>query len=616
MRKPGAQGHQAGGAIARMMQRAAMAYARGEWAEAERCCRQIMATRSNFFDALNLMGVIAAQTRRLAEAASLLGRAAGANPGDATVHNNYANVLRELKRLDEALAGYDRALKLRPGYAEAWHNRGNTLWQLRRYDEALESYDRALQFKPDYAEACNNRGNLLRELKRFEEALQSYDRALQLKPDFAEAHNDRGNVLWELRRFEDALHSCDRALHFKPDYADAHNNRGNALRGLHRLEDALHSYDLALALRPDSAEIHNNRGNTLRELGRFDDALGSYDRALTLRPDYAETHNNRGVTLHETGRHQDALDSYERALALRADYAEAFNNRGNTLRELKRFEEALGSFRKALECDPGLVRVYQPLGELLNRMGRGEEATAVYLGWLEADPTSPVAQHMYAAASGRNVPERCDSRYVTALFDDFARSFDATLERLDYAVPQALGAMLASRAPIGQGGLDVLDAGCGTGLCGPPLRSMARFLTGLDLSPGMLAKARVRHVYDELVQAELVEFMESRPQRFDVVNCADTLIYIGALERVMAAAHRCLRPTGVFAFTVEALPEAVPDGFRLTMTGRYAHSGRYVRQVMASAGFMEAECRTIDLRKEAGAGVRGYLFLGAMATAQ
>jgi predicted TPR repeat methyltransferase len=613
MTKRGTHGDQAGAAISQLMQRAAMAYGRGEWAEAERCCRQIIAKRSNFFHALNLLGIIAAQTRRPDEAASLLGRAVAANPGDATAHNNYGNVLRELKRFEDALASYDRALKLTPDYAEAHNNQGNTLREIKRFEDAVASYDRALEFKPDYTQAHNNRGNTLWELKRFEEALASYDQALKLTPEHAEAHNDRGNTLWELRRFEEALDSCDRALTLRPDYTEAHNNRGNALRGLKRFEDALKSYDRALTLRPDLAEVHNNRGNTLRELRRFEDALASYDQALALRPDHAETYNNRGVTLQEIKRLKDALESYDLALSLRPGYAEAWNNRGNTLVELRRFEDALASFRKALDCDPGLLQVNQQLGELLNKLGRTDEATAVYRTWLEADPSNPIARHMYAAASGKNVSDRCDARYVTALFDDFARSFDATLERLDYAAPKLLSEALAARVPFGQGNLDVLDAGCGTGLCGPLLRSTALFLAGVDLSSEMLAKARARNVYDELAQAELSEYMESRPQRFDIVNCADTFIYIGALEQVIAAVHRCLRREGVFAFTVESLPEGIPDPFKLTTTGRYAHSDSYVSEVMASAGFSQTEWRTIDLRKEAGTSVRGYLFIGAVA---
>ena len=48
--------------------------------------------------------------------------------------------------------------------------------------------------------------------------------------------------------------------------------------------------------------------------------------------------------------------------------------------------------------------------------------------------------------------------------------------------------------------LDVLDAGCGTGLCGPLLAPYARRLIGVDLSEGMLALAKEKHVYDALIK--------------------------------------------------------------------------------------------------------------------
>ena len=44
------------------------------------------------------------------------------------------------------------------------------------------------------------------------------------------------------------------------------------------------------------------------------------------------------------------------------------------------------------------------------------------------------------------------------------------------------------------GSWDVLDAGCGTGLCGPGLRGRAGRLVGVDLSPEMLKRAAGRGV--------------------------------------------------------------------------------------------------------------------------
>src|SRR5215472_17230424 len=189
----------------------------GKLADAERIYREILQRQPNHFDALHLLGVIAAQTRRTELAVELIGKAIGINAKVADAHSNRGNALRDLKRFEEALASYDRALAFKPDYAEAYSNRGNALWDLKRFEEALASYDRALAFKPDYAEAYSNRGNALRDLKRFEEALASYDRALALKPDYADAYSNRGVTLRDLKRFEEALASYDRALALKPD---------------------------------------------------------------------------------------------------------------------------------------------------------------------------------------------------------------------------------------------------------------------------------------------------------------------------------------------------------------------------------------------------------------
>ena len=315
-----AHSDQAAVAMSQAVQQAAAAYTRGEWAEAERLCRRILAAPGDYFGALNLLGIIAAQTRRTEEAADLLGRAVAADPGNPSARYNYGNVLMDLKRFADALDSYERALQIEPGSAAVYNNRGVTLQKLKRFPDALDSYARALQIKPDYADAYFNRGNTLQELSRFEDALDSYERALKFDPGLAEAYNNRGNTLQELKRFADALDSYARALQIKPEYADAYFNRGNTLQRLSRFEDALDSYARALQIKPEYADAYFNRGNTLQELSRFEAALDSYERSLQIKPDYADAYCGRGITLQKLNRFKDALDSYERALRIEPDY--------------------------------------------------------------------------------------------------------------------------------------------------------------------------------------------------------------------------------------------------------------------------------------------------------
>lgn len=238
------------------IQKAGEAYRRGDWAGAETICRRVLRAKTDHFDALTLLGIVAAQTGRAAQAAALFSRAVRANPREASAHSNLGNALRELGQFDEALSSYDRAIPCQPDDAEVHYNRGLALQELQRWNAALESYDRAVSFNPDYAEAYCNRGLVLQELGRFDEALDSYDCAIKIRPDLAEAHSNRGITLRDLGRLDEALQSYDRAIQLKPDYAEPHCNRGNALKSLNRLREALACYELAIQIRPDYAEAH------------------------------------------------------------------------------------------------------------------------------------------------------------------------------------------------------------------------------------------------------------------------------------------------------------------------------------------------------------------------
>ena len=286
------QAGQPAASVQQTVQRALVAYQRGEYAEAERLCRTAIDAKPGYFDALYLLGIIAGQNGRAHEASELLGSALSANPNSADAHYNRGVALGELKRPEEALASYERAIALRGDYADAHYNRGAVLAELHRFEEALASYEHAVALKPDYAKAHSNRGVALSRLQRHAEALASYDRAIALNAGGANPHNYRGVTLAALGRPAEALQSYDRAIALRPEYAEAWNNRGLLLSDLERHADALRDFDRAIALDPAYAEARYNRGNTLRDLHRHAEAVDSFERAIALKPDYAAAHWN------------------------------------------------------------------------------------------------------------------------------------------------------------------------------------------------------------------------------------------------------------------------------------------------------------------------------------
>jgi predicted TPR repeat methyltransferase len=158
---------------------------------------------------------------------------------------------------------------------------------------------------------------------------------------------------------------------------------------------------------------------------------------------------------------------------------------------------------------------------------------------------------MLAACTGRDVPERASNAFVEATFDSFASSFESKLERLSYRAPALVAAMLGESGGEPSHRLDVLDAGCGTGLCGALVKPFARRLVGVDLSQGMLAHAKDKNVYDALMKPALTEYLRDNSEAFDLIVSADTLVYFGDLKGVIAAVAQALRPNGLFVFTLE-----------------------------------------------------------------
>lgn len=328
-----------------------------------------------------------------------------------------------------------------------------------------------------------------------------------------------------------------------------------------RFEAAERQFSASLALLPGRPSTLTNLSAARLKLGRFEEAEAVLAEALQHEPDNAEALGHRATALAELGRHAQALDCASRALAqgdAPAAPAALWTLQGNLLKDLGRTDEARAAFRKAIE------------------RGGDPELNGYYL----------------AGLAGQGAPARPPRAYVQGLFDSYAGDFEEHLTHvLRYDAPAVLAQRLSGRRFA-----HALDLGCGTGLCGLQLRPLADRLTGVDLSANMVAQARQRGVYDELAQADALEFLRANPGSFDAVVAADVFVYVGALEAVFEAASQALRPGGVFAFTVELLEGPMPWTLRPSL--RYAHSAGYIRTLTERNGFEFLDTATRPIRED------------------
>ena len=341
--------------------------------------------------------------------------------------------------------------------------------------------------------------------------------------------------------------------------------------------------------------------------GELKDAETLYRRILDAAPDYADAVHFYGVLLHHRDRSDEAIATIERSIEL-DPAAGRYNNLGNALVERGRLDEAVSLYWKAISLNPANNRSRYRLGYAYYAVKQFEAAAEAFRLWLKTEPGNPVAQHMLAALSGENIPARASDAYIEQTFDGFAASFDAKLEILSYRAPQLVAAGVGRVVGDPAGDRLILDAGCGTGLCGPLLAPYASELIGVDLSARMLDAARLRGVYNALFKDELTVFIGARPASADVIVSADTLCYFGALEDVFAVSARALRDNGFLIFSVEAASEEdAPHGFRINPHGRYSHTRPYVERALANAGLAVSGVDSEVLRTESHEPVHGFV---------
>ncbi|MTI09591.1 methyltransferase domain-containing protein [Curvivirga aplysinae] len=352
--------------------------------------------------------------------------------------------------------------------------------------------------------------------------------------------------------------------------------------------------------------------------GELDAAKAIYDEILKSHPDNQEALDWRGEIAIQQDEYEIASECLGRSKEL---YPQDFDENcklGLAYYELSEAELAVDTLKEAIDLDADDLVSHSNLGKSLYDLYNAgltiphlkEKAQRIALDWVTKFPEQPDAAHMGAAVAGLPAPERANDAYVADVFNDFAPDFEDKLEELGYQAPKLLHQLLQDQlAPEGQK-LSVLDAGCGTGLCGPLLRPWASKLHGVDLSPGMLEKASDKGDYDALDEAELTGFMNDHRMQYELVVAADVFCYFGDLEEIFAASHECLKSNGHLAFSLECKKVI---NYELHASGRYSHAEDYVLNCLRKTGFNLIRKEQAVLRWEYGNEVNGIIVLAQKA---
>jgi predicted TPR repeat methyltransferase len=295
-----------------------------------------------------------------------------------------------------------------------------------------------------------------------------------------------------------------------------------------------------------------------------------------------------------------ALDEAREAAALNPGIAVVALALGEALLAKGALPAAIAELQRASRLDPALERPRFLTARAWLEAGEAAHALAIF----ERLEQSPERDALISRAKAIAIAPRSDPGYVRHLFDQFSADYDnRMLGQLGYAAPQILKD-LADLVMPGRDKLRVLDLGCGTGLAGLLFKPRAARLTGIDLSPAMIEKARARDVYDSLIVGDIETALGGE---YDLILAADTLVYLGDLRPVFAAVADHLAPGGFFLFTTEAKEgQRGGPGFELGPKRRWRHGEAYLRQAAKTAGLSVAGLVSASPRTESHQPVPGF----------
>jgi Tfp pilus assembly protein PilF len=210
-------------------------------------------------------------------------RALAIDPDLAQAHASLAFVLfwwdREPVRSEQE---FRRALELNPGYATAHHWYGNVLLALDRVDEALRELETAHRADPLSLIIGSERAAALYHARRFAEAEDLLRRTIELDPRFPHARYWLGRTLVGRGDVAGALDEFRLAQELYGEPSELLGERGVALVGGGRLEEARANLARLRSMERDRPVAHS-LALLHAALGQKDESLRALDRAAVER---------------------------------------------------------------------------------------------------------------------------------------------------------------------------------------------------------------------------------------------------------------------------------------------------------------------------------------------
>lgn len=519
------------------------------------------------------------------------------------------NHIRELHRtghLEQAKQGYLRLLRKNPRHIEALHSVGVISAQQKDFSQAITYLQQAIRFQPKEPTIQLHLANVLKMQGAYTEAAELLEKTVKSHPDYVPAFNNLGTIYYAKGDIDKSILLYRQAIAKEPNYADAYYNLGLAFIKNNQPDAAIPMLQRLLEHIPDHFAARFHLGCAYMQQELFDQAIETFCMIDASHPHHFETQTNLATCYLKKGLLNFAKTHYLKALELNPEDTQTLFNLGYLNMQQNNLDMAIQFYQRAVKINPNLFAAQNNLAVAFLSKPHIGLALQHFREALRIQPDNKSIPYTIRALEQNQPLSSAPPDYVQSLFDAYADHYEPhLLEALDYRVPHLFKKIVTpfiSTSPL----LDILDVGCGTGLCGALLKSYAKSLTGVDLSPNMLAVAAAKNLFDELVTQELTAFLQEKNQQYDLILAGDVLVYLGDIANLFRLVKKALRPEGIFIFNAEICDESL---FKMNQSGRFAHNKEYLDTQLLQNHFTTKSYQCIVTRQQNNQPVYGHLYL-------
>jgi predicted TPR repeat methyltransferase len=444
-------------------------------------------------------------------------------------------------------------------------------------------------------------------------AEEAFSKTTQLDPNHISAFTNMGRALVAQGKTEQAIIPLEQAITITPSYLPAIIQLVDIFISIKRTNEAEKLCTEFIDGTGGNIEIIIRLGMIRNSQKRYAEAIELYDQALHINASSLKALMNKGFALKFSGKLNEAIEIFKQASMLAPKVQNVWHVLASAQETNHDMEEAISSFEKAFAINPNVINTANHLVKLYRYVGRVDESIEVCKQILNVQPDNIKARYYidaYNKHKSNDIPDRLPVEIALNVYsgENVGKKFDVSLRHtLNYQSPKILDQAVREVVEIPVQGIDILELGCGSGLCGSLFKDISKKLVGTDISADMLVAAREKQAYDQLYAADLIDVLADTSSQYDLIIAMDVLCFFGGLTEIFEKCSAKLNDNGVFGFSV-VKPDNEVD-LELNNHGHFAHSPDYLNRISKQADFEKIYLKEIIQRREMGMDHYGYVCL-------